>query len=48
MFSYYPRLDQLIVSPQQAASLLGMGALLMIPALVAWGWSKWNFMRWKI
>jgi len=47
-FSFYPRLDEWILSRPQGAALLGTGLFLMIPVLPAWGWRKWNFIRWKI
>jgi energy-coupling factor transport system permease protein len=47
-FSFFPRLQDWTFSPYQRSALLGIWLFLMIPVLPAWGWSKWDFMRWKI
>ncbi len=47
-FAFYPRLDVMIVSMHQLVVLLGLFALLMLPFFAAWGWNKWNCLRWKI
>jgi len=44
-FSFYPRLGSWVLARHQVWTLLGTWLLLMIPALLAWGWNKWNFIR---
>lgn len=47
-YSFYPYLEKIIISPHQTAVLPALFVMLMIPAMLAWGWNKWNLLRWKI
>ena len=47
-YTFYPSLEKIIVSVHQVMILPALFLMVMIPALLAWGWNKWNFLRWKI
>jgi energy-coupling factor transport system permease protein len=47
-FRFYPRLGELFSSSEQPVVIAVIFLLLMIPVILAWGWEKWDYFRWKI
>ncbi|MEW5921389.1 MAG: energy-coupling factor transporter transmembrane component T [Bacillota bacterium] len=47
-FQFFPRMRVLILSGGQVAAMVYICLLLLVPVLLSWGWSKWDYLKWKI
>ncbi|NLO89370.1 MAG: energy-coupling factor transporter transmembrane protein EcfT [Clostridia bacterium] len=47
-FSYYPRLAELVSSPETLYFFSGIMFFLLVPLFVGWGWDRWHYLKSKI
>ncbi len=45
---FFPSLEMQSLNLVQAITFLMLAGLLILPALLSWGWHKWDYLRWKI
>lgn len=47
-FQYYPEVAPVTFTGSRAASFSFITLCLLMPAVLAWGWDRWELLRWKI
>ncbi|AOY77661.1 energy-coupling factor transporter transmembrane component T family protein [Clostridium formicaceticum] len=45
---FYPKIGMLLVSREHMYMMFVIGFFLIFPAILAWGWEKWDYLRLKI